>query len=511
MNIRIDRAGWENLAIAGLFVAVWLLYPKLYSFTGDPPLYMHLAYAMEEMAGWDMGHPFPHRLGLLLPHYLVYRLFGFNQFSAFLPQLGFLLLMLFIVLRCCSGLPQKTVAALALFALIPWAAVLWPDLGAASFMFLALFMLDRRRQGKFSGALSGTLSGALFSLAAFYAFLIKAIAGFLVLPYLLMLGTDLHRRYRLADVQAAMGFHRAALLSGGALMAAYLLFYHYVFGDAFSRFNTINAMGDSHIWAIQGMDAYLHRFFVQPVQAFGDVFGIVFLLALAQAVVTFIKRDGSRLTAFYLLAGTLFAVFAPTSLSAWQPLPLTVHADSGRHLLFLAPAAALLAGQLVGSWLTRAYPSRVSLSRDWAIALRALAAVCVLLIAYQSALKVARVYDSPELRVDQARRAAMRGLAENPRAELILSTEREHYNFIFYMRFDRSLYARVHRCDTGPISDPDEDAIVYIDKPFSAFLLSAYGQAHCNEELMAQMRAQGIAPLIDGPRLYLAIQRHPSP
>ena len=532
MKPRIRRDGWENLAIAGLFAAAWLLYPKLYSFTGDPPQYMHLAYSMEEMAGWDMDHPFPHRVGLLLPHYLAYRLFGFNQFSAFLPQLGFLLLMLSAVLRCCSGLPQKIVAALAMFSLIPWAAVLWPDLGVACCMFLALHILDRRRQEKLSGA----LGGALFSLAAFYAFLIKAIAGFLALPYLFALGIDLHRRYRRRHqgrlerghrpvaAQGAMRFHRAALLSGGALLASYLLAYRYAFGDAFSRFDAINAMGGSHIWAIQGIDAYLRRFFVQPAHAFGQLFGFVFILALAQAAVAFIKRAGNRLVACYLLAGTLFAVFAPTSLSAWQPLPLTVHADGGRHLLFLAPAAAVLAAQLVGGWLSRPYPSlsssrghllwgclpRAYLSRAYGIAVRALAAACMLLIACHSALKVSRIYDSPEYATDQARRAAMRGLIENPRAELILSTGREHYNFIFYVNFDRSLYARVHRCDTGPITAPDKDAIVVIDKPLSAFLRSAYGERHCNKELMALMKAHGAEPLIDNRRLYLSFQ-HPRP
>ena len=111
------------------------------------------------------------------------------------------------------------------------------------------------------------------------------------------------------------------------LLGAYLLFYHLVYGDALGRLNAINQRSAVFEWQIFGLQAYLHRFFVEPFSAFPALFGIAFLLALVQTIRVAFKQTmidaRLRLVALYFAVGVLFVNFTPTSLADWQPLPLT--------------------------------------------------------------------------------------------------------------------------------------------------------------------------------------------
>ena len=324
-----------------------------------------------------------------------------------------------------------------------------------------------------------------------------------------------------------MRFHAAALATGLALLTAYLLFFHFVYGDAFSRFNAINNIADRHPWNLQGLDAYLHRFFVQPMHAFHDLFGIVFLLALAQALIALFKGGRLRLVALYFLAGILFLNFTPTSLATWQPLPLGW--EGGRFLMFLTPAAALLAGKLIGGLFAGSMGSHPppaqlraaplfhwlplkggAIGHGWAaLALRGLAAALLLTLAYQNAREPLHALKADLPRAEKIKRLAAQELAANDRAALVLSTERSHKHFPLYLGFDPALLGRTHVCDPAPILEDGRDAIVYIDKRLSAYLARAYGWPNCNEELLALARARGLETLIDDRSFHLSLQRPP--
>ena len=273
-------------------------------------------------------------------------------------------------------------------------------------------------------------------------------------------------------------------------------------------------MADRHPWNLQGLDAYLRRFFVQPLHAFHDLFGIVFLLALAQALIALFKGGRLRLVALYFLAGILFLNFTPTSLATWQPLPLGW--EGGRFLMFLTPAAALLAAKFIDRLLAGSLngkpppvgllPHRLPL-KGGVIALRGLAAALLLTVAYQNAQKPVAGFQAGIPREEKVRRLAAQELAANDRAALILSTERSHQHFPLYLRFDPALLGRMHLCDTAPILEDGRDAILFIDKRLSAYLARTYGWPNCNEELLALAREQGLETLIDDRRFHLSLQR----
>ena len=515
-----SRAAGVNLALAGLFVLAWLLYPKTYAFS-DQAYYLIRAHGLGKMLDWPMTFYFEHRFGLLLPHWVSYRLFGVSHATSFLPQLGFLLLLLFAVLRLCEGPLQKAVAALGLLPLLPYAADARPDLGAACFIFLALCCLMER------GGSRGALFGALFSLAAFYVFLVKAIAYFIALPFAIVLVVDLLRA-RMgspptggavapptppqggSDFGKRGGFYASAVISGLLLLAAYLAFYWLAYGDPLGRLNAINQRSAVFEWQIHGLDAYLHRFFVEPFWAFPALFGVAFLLALAQCLRAAFMGAGLRTLALCLAAGLLFVNFTPTSLADWQPLPLTW--EGGRYSLFLTPAVALLAAAFVGDLFAgRLLPPSLLGGRlasgYGALAARAVAVGLLLLIACQSGMKVAGSFSPAVIHVDRAKRLAVQALRENEQAVLLLSTDRSHGNFALYTGFDPELRRRTRLCSAGAMQAEDRAAIVFIDRRLSAWLASAYGQPHCNDELLRLSRARGNRALMDDADVFLSLPR----
>ena len=307
-----------------------------------------------------------------------------------------------------------------------------------------------------------------------------------------------------------MRFYAAALVSGFALLTAYLLFFHFAYGDAFSRLNAINNIADRHPWNLRGLDAYLRRFFVQPIYAFYGLFGIVFFLALAQALIAVFKGGRLRLVGVYFLTGMLFLNFTPTSLATWQPLPLDW--EGGRFLMFLTPAVALLAAKFIDDlslgFLGLGLPACLANPPRWAtVALRGAAVALLLTLAYQNLQKPVGALRAGIPRVEEIRRLVAQQLSANDSAALILSTQRSYQNFPLYLRFDPALLERMHLCDTAPILEDGRDAIVYIDKRLSAYLARTYQWSNCNEELMRSAKARGLEALVDDRRFYLSSRR----
>ena len=565
-------AVYTSLALVLLFVGLWLWLPKVYTLS-DPVGYLLRAWNLAGIGEWGaIGYrrwafewariaeadilPFDHRLGLLLPHWAAYQLFGGSRLVSFLPQLGFLLLTLFCVLHYCRNLLQRLGAAAVLLLLLPFAADVMPDLGVGCMMFVALHCLIQGRQVAGVEAEATTkdkqssrrqmLYGVLFSLAAFYAFLIKLTAYFLLLPFLFVLVTDLLRgRSAVSGAGTAhdgaalehgstklrgnaMRFYLAAILSGLTLLAAYLLFCHLIYGDALSRLETVNRVAERHLWNIAGSQAYLSRLFIAPGRFFFEMFGIAFLLALVQSARIFwqgwrrgqeqgrqqsqhSEQGALKLMAFYFLSGTVFAVFSPTSLVNWQPLPL-----SERMFLFLTPIIAVLAARLIGDlwcagfrggWLGLAaghWHSRLSI-----IAARASAIALLLAAAYPGALAISE--HSVAIRSDQARQMAMQLLRENDDALLLVADDRTYEHLIIYAGFDEALYSRVRHCDAEPVlagsnSLNNTGGIIYVDKPLGDFIQRAYGRRNCSDELLQLAAAQNYETLMEQGGIYLLVQ-----
>ena len=106
----------------------------------------------------------------------------------------------------------------------------------------------------------------------------------------------------------------------------------------------------------------------------------------------------------------------------------------------------------------------------------------------------------------QLRVRAAQLVLENENAMLVLADPRTHRHFRVLMGLeDPAPYRRALLCDPAPLQGGGFDAIVFIDKPLSAFLSRAYGEPNCGEELQTLAAARGFTVIADDGRRYLAV------
>jgi len=215
------------LALAAL---IWCIAPKELTFS-DPAEYLLLANDFANILNWDMDYPFEHRLSLLGLHWISLELFGIRSFGMFLPQFLLFAGVLVVVGMSCQTLQGKTFAFIVTFAMFPYALDIFPDLGAAVFMFFTVLLLARAR---------GTQDGVLASVCMMIAFLFKMTAYYLAIPILLVLCIDAIRR-------KLNRFHLAFLLTTIGLGICYLLFYQIGYGDALARLRTASDLSDGFL------------------------------------------------------------------------------------------------------------------------------------------------------------------------------------------------------------------------------------------------------------------------
>ncbi len=197
-----------------IVLILWTLHPKTFEFS-DPVAYLTLAYNFPNILDWPMNNPFQHRIGLLFVHWLSYSVFGYNEIGAFLPQLGFLIIIFFLVGQYCNNLFEWLIAGLILLLLIPQSINVFPDLGASALMLASILLLDRRTDWRF---------GVAFSIVGFVAFLIKETAYFLAAPYFIILVVDLLKRNSGCSF-SSIKFFASSAITGIFLIATYFIFY----------------------------------------------------------------------------------------------------------------------------------------------------------------------------------------------------------------------------------------------------------------------------------------------
>ena len=501
------RSGGATLGLAAVFVGLWWVYPKMYVFS-DPTAYLEIAWELESLRERAGGHLFKHRLGLLLPHWLSYEIFGLRFRASFLPQLGFLLIAVFATLHCCRGLLQKAVASVVLLLLVPFSVTVLPDLGVAAFMFLAMLMLMRRRQG--------ALVGCAFSLFAFYAFLIKTTAYILVLPYAAALGVFL---WRCLDGNGEGRFYIASIITGVVLLAAYGVLCWYLFGHPLARLHELNQANHTFFPAPDTLGAFMQRLVVEAPVAFYGFFGISIVLAGLAALAALSGRFPAhrrlRLIGFYLLAGIAVITVTPVSLSDYRLLPLT----QVRQFLFLVPPAALLCAQLISGMFHYGRPGAIGhrgpRERNGALKPKAArplsrfvpaAAALGLLAAlsHQGAMHLLGGYSKEDYATHKARLFAAHHLMESG-ALVLVSESRTRLGMRMYLRKDPQYFDRMRACGRMDWARQGQDAIILIDRALSGWLSRAYGSPNCDAELAALAAEMNYQVLIDQPARYLAV------
>lgn len=181
-----------------------------------------------------------------------------------------------------------------------------------------------------------SLWGVGFALLNFAAFLSKETIVYYLPFYLLVLGRDLWQRRHVR-------FWCVALLTGAALLTAYLWFYHVYTDDALYRLHLIehtNEFMKENNYLLGNRDALMARITWQPLTFFVGI-GLGLMLLLAGTALPLLRRPDSDARFWLVLAGSTLVLYwvGSTSLSEYNPITLLP-----RMTTPILPPLALAAG-----------------------------------------------------------------------------------------------------------------------------------------------------------------------
>jgi len=453
-----------------LAALVWFLAPKELRFS-DPAEYLMLANDLLNILNWDMDYPFEHRFSLLVIQWLSMELFGNGSFGMFLPQFLLFAGMLMVIGKSCQTVQGKTFAFVIAFAMFPYTLDIYPDLGAAVFMFFSVLLLARARDKH---------DGVLASVCMMIAFLFKMTAYYLAVPVLLVFCFDAMRR-------ELNRFHLAFVLTSIGIGIGYLLFYQIGYGDALARLRTASDLSDGFLWSTGDTVSLLRRLFFNPPAEFLSHYGVALILTIVASYYLYKSNRSNQLMIAYLFGSMFLFTFGSSSFSSWQPLPF-----EDRMMLFAIPAFAFLSGRLIDALMKQQHLESV---------VRLLLLSSLTLIAHDSFSEVLKQVARPVLSNREQVRLEVIKDSDLP---VILAEDKTRRMLHIYSDFNQSIEERLRVCPDLSVLHAPEKYAYLIDREQAAFLNSAYGAVNCTAELEQFIADQNITVLVDNSELLYA-------
>lgn len=338
----VDRPVVWLLALICFQGALWLIHPK--------PIE---AYDIYEYSRWAHcvaeGLPCPteahaqvfgHRLAVVYPVALTYRLFGVDNATTHIwPLLTSLLLLASIWITSDSGRSRIFAGLVFVGCYMQFAnaVLLYPDLTVAAFMAMtALGLRLRQRVARSEDFLFAHLAPMLTVAFLVVAFMAKLSAYWVVVFWVIVLAVDVRRR----DRATLLRFHLPCVFWGVIMLNAYLWFVEANWGHPLARLHVVMALDGKHMWRLSGdLDQLLPRLTYRPITFLVWGFSPAFALALGR-VLTPRRHDAFWIV--YFVCMSFAAAYMSTSFSSYQPLPLWE-----RMFLPVLPAVCVLAGSFL--------------------------------------------------------------------------------------------------------------------------------------------------------------------
>ena len=340
-------SGKHRYLLALLGIIVFASGLRLYCFKGfiglDDAEYTKFAYQIAtdqyEEGTYQGPAVFPRRVGIIYPTAFILNLFGVSEWSIAIFPMIISILSLLLCFACTALFfgEKAGLASAALWAVLPLdvgsATILLPDLPAAFFASLGIFLVVLLYRSKVSSISLLLLCGALAGLSFGLSWLCKE-SLFFFLPFCLIL--------------FYIGFRENPrrtifLWSGVALTSLSILFleavaYHNMTGDLFFRFHEIErnysqwsngffTEGSKFGWAVgeSRLKAVLKRIFLTgPETIFlnGTFLILPFTGLLATFYAIYWKDDAFLLPSLWFMTLCFMFNFSSSSLTTYTPLAL---------------------------------------------------------------------------------------------------------------------------------------------------------------------------------------------
>lgn len=327
------------------YCMLWLISPQLFK-VGDPWGYSEIAAHVARSEGFgDHNHleVIEHRIGIILPTALFFKLFGVSILTTNItPLLSSLLIIVIVWL----SLPDKrsrcigAILSLTSIALLRSATELLPDVTATAFMALSFyFLLLRKKVVHEQGGRLSVLIPIAAMTALFIGFIAKLTAYWAIPLWFWAFAVDFNSEDKTVLLRR---FYFPAILLGLILGIGYLVACEMVWDDPLARFKALQAAAPTHYWRWDDPSLWeiIKRMTVGPVIVCIGFLGVTIApLAMLSIVVT---PRPVFYWAYYGLVCLFFFWFGTTSFSEYQPLPL-----EGRMVTPMLPASLILAAYLI--------------------------------------------------------------------------------------------------------------------------------------------------------------------
>ncbi len=455
---------FQLLLMLGVATLYWLMVPSSHSFS-DPAKYLNLAIDFDNISSWEMEHPFDHRIGLLVLHWLSFKLFGINDFASFLPSLLTFYVMVIAVHVFCDDGRQLFFANVLMVGLLQYSKNIYPDLGASAFMLLSLYFMANGSQA--SSGIKVVIFGAI-------AFLFKEVAYFLIFPFLFIFLSDCYTR----KIANKLKFYGALMISGSIFFILYFGMYEYLWSDALAR---LSALSFDHLWKQSTAIDTVVRIIFEPIREFPLHVSALFWPVVIFSVYWLLnpeKKENRKFTILNiaLVSWVLVFTFGSTSLYSYQPLPFVERMLFPIIIVFLPIFGYAIVNiaqdvnQVIGSKKTYFLTTLI-------------AGLCLISSVEKSASYAYRMSMSGDLH--NARKFVANRMAENNLLQLHTAEARTTDNLRIFnggINIDKS---RMHVCDFESLRYHKKSTklLIFIDYSLANFLADYYDFELCYEEL----------------------------
>ena len=448
----------------------WFFIPQEF-ISSDPWSYSKIAYSIAENGDFGSSHAFNHRLGTILPVAATYAIFGVNILTTNLWPLISAVIILIVIWLALPDDNSKILGVVLSVVSVPlwkYSTSLYPDLIAAAFMALSVYLLINRASGDNKSKLITT--GILGINFLFVAFLAKESA-YWVLPLWVF---AFYEDYR--EKSMPVYFWGSVISTGIILGALYLAFCHFIFGDAFARFRAIESLTGVHLWAWDQSSAkeLIKRLTTQPLSLYYATYGIAFYLAVAAT--NLIPRS-LRYWSYYLIFTVLFFWFGSTSFSTYEPMPLV-----DRMILPSFPSIVILASIMLSiAWNKFNHQRTVGPVVLFSVGVLLLGLTTSTLSFFYGAIR----NPLTETRVAQFIASE---ISSNKASRFLLITSDQRSSFsleqFFGYVYPDNLVVLSATTEAKRVNLYNYDKIfVFLHKGRSGFLASAYGQANADDAI----------------------------
>lgn len=338
-NFILNRNFLFTLLLIVIFL--WIIHPKPFMIFPDQRAYSRAAFQISE--GTFFKEPptyiFYTRLGVTLPVSIVYKVFGVNSITTNLWSLAMSIITIICVWLVFPRGLERSLSTLLIALSVPLfiqTTTLLPDIFVTGFLMICSVLLYKKDL-VLKTLFYRIMIPFLFMLILFWAFMAKMSAYWIIPLCLITFISDIMKKRK--DLIAQ--FYIPCFVWAAFFMCCYLFLCYLIWGNPLVKLESLRDLSNNHWWSWnkRPISDLVRRMTYEPIIMLGKHYLPVFALSVGGLLMYFSRL---KFWAIYYITVILIWWFGSTSISSYEPLPLTP-----RMILPVLPIMCIFGGYFV--------------------------------------------------------------------------------------------------------------------------------------------------------------------